>query len=490
MARINQGFLGNASGKLGNVVFAKWRDLQTAHQYQPDIHDANSPAQKKQRSRMVTLLQFLKPLNKNFIKFFNSSIAKGSTPWAVAIKQNMSGVPESGCFPLNNLRLGKPNLPSFEIIEATYNPFIDLTTVRYVPNLPVSSQNPFPYLCCAVLGQYKTTDGSIKFDIRHLLSENPVGIFLCSYYSGGHEHAFENIWSHGRMWFIYYDTFDIEGHYDPIPNLSEPSDFTPVSIVEGFNVDIPDDLVPLDAFSWKYEKKADKWYLILSIDIKKTKIKKPADYTIIFWGVALRDSKHEQSEPMEWNLKNTTKEIELGDKGFDGSILGLYSLFTTEGEQVSRFNRFYISKDTDDKEHPYFDQLFDCCYAFPTSFILDGNQCGFCGSIDELFSDIIELWEQGYLGNDSDIEPRNEVALKIPTDANGTITVTGFISQELNDYIFDRDKVALLEVVAKSGFSFSKWDGTDAADVKDLGTGKFELVMSKERSISAVFIAI
>ena len=70
MARIKQGFLGNASGKLGNIVFSRWRNLETARQYQPDIQDANSPEQQKQRSRMVNLLQFLKPLNKTFIKFF------------------------------------------------------------------------------------------------------------------------------------------------------------------------------------------------------------------------------------------------------------------------------------------------------------------------------------------------------------------------------------------------------------------------------------
>jgi hypothetical protein len=42
MARLKNGFLGNASGKLGNVVFAKWRDLFTVRSYQPDISDAKT----------------------------------------------------------------------------------------------------------------------------------------------------------------------------------------------------------------------------------------------------------------------------------------------------------------------------------------------------------------------------------------------------------------------------------------------------------------
>jgi hypothetical protein len=45
MARLSNGFLGTASGKIGNVVFSKWRRIDTARQYQPDIQDANSPAQ-------------------------------------------------------------------------------------------------------------------------------------------------------------------------------------------------------------------------------------------------------------------------------------------------------------------------------------------------------------------------------------------------------------------------------------------------------------
>jgi len=70
MARLSNGFLGNASGKIGNVVFARWRNIFTARQYQPDIEDAKTPAQLKQRSRMVALLQFLKPLNKSFHQAF------------------------------------------------------------------------------------------------------------------------------------------------------------------------------------------------------------------------------------------------------------------------------------------------------------------------------------------------------------------------------------------------------------------------------------
>ena len=112
MARLNNGFLGNASGKIGNVVFAKWRKIFTARQYQPEVKDANSPEQQKQRSRMVALLEFLKPINKTFIRFYNAPFSKNSTPWGKAIKDNMQGVSPDGCFNFNNLQLGEPRFPA------------------------------------------------------------------------------------------------------------------------------------------------------------------------------------------------------------------------------------------------------------------------------------------------------------------------------------------------------------------------------------------
>src|SRR3989339_1265919 len=186
MARLNNGFLGNASGKIGNVVFAKWRDIYTARQYQPDVHDANSPAQKKQRSRMVALLQFLKPLNKNFIKMFNTSLAKGSTPWAVAIKANMSGVSPEGCFPLQNLRLGNPTIPPLDLSEIVYNPFIDCLSFKYGPLPHPNPQNPFPLMAVSVLGKYASENGVHEFDIRHPKCFFPYGRFWCSYYDDNH----------------------------------------------------------------------------------------------------------------------------------------------------------------------------------------------------------------------------------------------------------------------------------------------------------------
>jgi hypothetical protein len=203
--------------------------------------------------------------------------------------------------------------------------------------------------------------------------------------------------------FCNYDTYNIERHANPNNALTEPAYSKPIPLIEGFNTDITDNPVPLEAFTWEYILRDKKWYLVFKIDIKKTQLKKPADYKIIFWSVGLHDSIHKQSDAIEWKLSETTKEIEIGESGFNGSIIGLYALYTNKSEQAGCFNRFYIDKGSDGNVYPYYDQIFDCNYAHPVSFILHGNQCGFCGSFDELFSDFIQLYEQGIIHDDASI---------------------------------------------------------------------------------------
>jgi hypothetical protein len=397
MARIKQGFLGNASGKLGNVVFSKWRNLETARQYQPDVHDANTHAQQKQRSRMVSLLQFLKPLNKTFIRFFNSSISKGSTPWAKAIQANMQAVNDEGCIIPENFTLGNPKYPPFEITDVTYNPFIDLCSVDYKPTDLSGWNDPYPYIMTSVLGQYKSKSGLPEFDIRYPACYLPPGHFFCSYYDENFEHVFDNWWDGFWLWCMYFDTYDLERTINPNHALTEPIYSRPTSLIEGFNTDITVNPVPVEAFTWEYVQREKKWYLVFKIDIKKTQLVNPKDYTIIFWSVSLQNSEHKQHNAIEWNLSEPIKEFELGEEGFNGSIIGLYALYTNKGEQAGCFNRFYINRGSDGREYPYYEQLFECNYGHPVSFILKGNQCGFCGNLDEMFSDFIQLYEQGII---------------------------------------------------------------------------------------------
>ena len=61
MATVKNGFLGDAIGKLGNVVFRKWNSLITASKYQPMVNNPNSSAQQLQRLRIKNLALSLQP---------------------------------------------------------------------------------------------------------------------------------------------------------------------------------------------------------------------------------------------------------------------------------------------------------------------------------------------------------------------------------------------------------------------------------------------
>lgn len=489
MARVNNGFLGDAIGKLGNVVFRKWKTMITASKYQPDIQDANTPAQKKQRSKMVALLEFLKPINKSFIRLYNAPYTKESTPWAKAIKDNMCNVTPEGGFNFKALKLGEPRYPAPEIKNPTYNPFTDQVHFKYNPSGILPHSESLPYHVTSVLGKYANPEGQHEFDVRHLVCELPDDEFWCSTYDGYEETVYTNFWHHGLLWFIYYDTYNEKIRQHPYEDISAPAYFEAVPILEGFNTNIKKNLVPPKAITWEYRHESDNWYLKFTIDFSKTKLKNPADYTLIFWGVGLAKGEHSQAGPFEWDLQESTYEITLGEHGLPGSAILLYAIFNNKDEQVSCFNRIYIDKGSDDKTYPYFEQLFLCNYSHPASFILSGDQCGFSGNIKELFADFISLKSQGVIHSDCNPEPAKEFGLKINSHPDGDLHTSDYKRVEGSTFFFDIDQNALLVPVAKQGYAFSSFSGPDAAEVVPVNSDVFNIKMSKARELSAVFVA-
>jgi hypothetical protein len=488
MARLNQGFLGNASGKLGSVVFSRWRDLYTARQYQPEIHDANSAAQQKQRSRMFSLLQFLKPLNKSFIKHFNTPFCVRSTPWAKAIKDNMSIVSPEGCIPLKKFSLGDPRYKSPEIISATYNPFIDQIQISFHPDSLPMPPVPFPYNATSVLGKYKSSGNDPSFDVRHLMCCQPEGSWNCLLSEEMEQSFYLNWWDCGRLWLLLDEERNWNISSNPFRNISAPAYFEAVPLLEGFNTKVKDNLVPVNAIIWEYKQAVNNWYLDFKIDFHKTKLKNPAEFTLIMWLVSFSDNQNQFSGPYEWDLQESTFEIILGENGLQGSAICLYSIFNNRGVQVSRFNRFYINKGSDENTYPFFDQLFLCDYSHPSSFLLSGDQCGFCGNIVDMFEEIIKLYQQGIIRDDEDMPVPRKIILRMNDSPDGSVEVSGMESADGEDFFFHENSRAGLVPKPGEGFVFSNWDGEDKDDVIDHGDHNYEIPMHKDRHLQPVFI--
>ena len=198
MAKLGQGFLGNASGKLGTVIFAKWRKTNTVRKHQPIIQDKKSPAQLTQRRAIKTITSALTPLKNNFIPFFNKNISGEASPWSYAIKQNISALDINGNFDLFKLQLGKPSLPAPLILAAIYNPFVDQIYIKIS-----SSKSEKNYNLSSFIGQYKSINQTIQLDTRHLIIpiyRNWVECFIIdledtedeTYISGTFNNAYDN----------------------------------------------------------------------------------------------------------------------------------------------------------------------------------------------------------------------------------------------------------------------------------------------------------
>jgi hypothetical protein len=60
MGKLKQGILGQVTGKVGNVVGAKWMNLNTIRGYQPDVHNPNTKPQMYQRSKFSTIVKLVR----------------------------------------------------------------------------------------------------------------------------------------------------------------------------------------------------------------------------------------------------------------------------------------------------------------------------------------------------------------------------------------------------------------------------------------------
>jgi hypothetical protein len=200
MARVTQGFLGNASGKLGTVIFAKNRKTNTVRKHQPIIQDKKSPAQLTQRQAMKVITSALAPLKNNFIPFFNKGISGKASPWSYTIKQNINSLDINGNFDLSKLQLGKPSLAAPIINSVIFDPFIDQLAINttYLNNPQITDN--FSINCFSFIGQYKSINNLIALDTRNLSIESNHGIVYCFISSGAQFSVYQNQYNNGRLY--------------------------------------------------------------------------------------------------------------------------------------------------------------------------------------------------------------------------------------------------------------------------------------------------
>lgn len=405
MAKLTNGFLGNASGKLGNVVFSKWKRINTARTYVGKISDANTPAQKRQRLKMSALQNFLSPLNDSFIKFFNSNYVDKSTPWAKAIKDNMQMVDDLGNINTDLLKLGKEKYRNVNITESSYDPFIDRLTLKYDDPNALKFKSNYPLIANSMLGISKAFNGTYSFNTDNMLSFMSGDIFYCRFEGPDRTYNFRNYFSRGNFWLVPFESYRWDEHHQSNGGNTPSSPFTPLPIIHDFNLDIKDDPVPPSCASVSYINVDTKPEIEIKLNVNqlnpnfslKNKVK-------LFIRLIKKDG----------TVDLTPKVVQLESFPFNQSleapenIVGfiiLYNVLNEHEEQIGRFNRVYYGKDLKGIETPYFDALWQYYGANPLSFILNDNQSGIFGNIDELCADFISSYQNGTVtGTPEDID--------------------------------------------------------------------------------------
>lgn len=88
MSKISSGILGGFSGKVGTVVGAKWKGIDTMKIKPSNVRNPKTPRQLDQRTRFSTIIGFLKPMTE-FIRVSFRPFAKKMTQFNAAMSYNL-----------------------------------------------------------------------------------------------------------------------------------------------------------------------------------------------------------------------------------------------------------------------------------------------------------------------------------------------------------------------------------------------------------------
>jgi|GEM_PF-1450671 len=224
MATVKNGLLGDAIGKLGNVVFRKWNSLITVSKYQPMVKNPNTIAQQLQRQKIKNLSLALQPFKDNVIPLNFRNRNGRSTAWAEAIRKNYPLVDDSGNITFSEMLLSGSNMVPPMILRAAYDPFINQFYIEYTL---INSDDIDPNSIRLTAVGRKPIDTTFNTDN---ICKLPFKNFFSTYI---HEESlpdwpmnydFSNIWSEGMLFYnIINDPSRDVRPYIPANIMNSPS---------------------------------------------------------------------------------------------------------------------------------------------------------------------------------------------------------------------------------------------------------------------------
>jgi hypothetical protein len=490
MAILSQGFLGEAIGKLGNVVMARWRRKNIVKAYQPDPHDPQTPAQLVQRLRMKALLEILRPLNDTFIQIYNEPLSVGSTPWAIAIHQNMPAVDPTGSFDFSKFILGKSSAPALNVLNPVYDPFMDQLSADYNTGVYYLPNDDLHFIILSLIGSKSTL--LLDYDLRHPAIYLPSGRVWCEvWFNDDDSFAYDNGW-----------VINLMGHFMGAWKLGGPdqdpkiidfgtwSMFNPVPVIPGWNLDITPDLLPLTALSYAYIDVGNKKALEFTYDPDKCSLKQGDGNTIEVRIKSLWDQSHGAVNQYDWPTDQLSYTTIQDVDAFPAPYMIIWRVLDVNHNQVAKWSKFYLGQIFWNGYMKPDEAYFKSCLSCAASFHLAFKKCGFTGSFVTLFDYFIKLFEQGEISPGHHPEPPPPEILhcfSLTQGIHGSVEVSQYTRKEGEFYYFPEGFPAQILVIPDQGYEFDQWLGPDATSIHQIDQTHFDLVMSKDMAAESSF---
>jgi hypothetical protein len=482
MARIKNGFLGNASGKLGNVVFAKWRDVETARSYQPQIHDAKTAAQLQQRSYMNSVIQVLKPWNDSFIKTLLKPFAKKSTQWAEAIKLNIDLVEEGGCVPVQNLVFSKGNLPAPVPINAQYDYILDIFTFSVDNSSIATPENPFPF---PHFNLYGKNIGNNQPDPSYLLYASFGDQFCCVFVVDESWAVYTNSLGPCGLLMLYNDSMTeaMNRSYNPLESgTTQHTVVIPVSKQQEITNWNGTNMMDQDCFSVSYTIVSGDIILRISLDTDKIHGYDDNQMQIYLNGLLIDNlGFHYQVAGLN-HLADFPQDTNLGSAS--NNVTGALVFFITDlaGTRISSVKRKYYGYDEVGNYHGIAARIFNNNIIPAGCFAYTDNTTGVAGNFETIFEDL-----GNYLQQIDPPTPETFIFNFIAT-GTGTYSISGGIDLGHNSYRVNKDAWVFINCVPTPPNDAIEWAGPNGGDVIEIAANMGKLIATSNKSVTINFI--
>jgi len=347
MALIVNGFLGDAIGKLGNVVFRKWNALITASKYQPLVTNPNTELQQLQRNKIKSLSLLLKPFKDSVIPLNFKNRQGRSTSWAEAIKANYPLVDDSGKIIFQNMILSGGSMLPPLIVKFDYNPFIDMFYIEF--SMINMGDVDINRIRLTAVGRLIFDNSFNTSNICKLPFKNRFSSYIneMSFPDWPLNFDFDNAWSEGMLFFnIINDPSRDVRAYNPANIINSPSAgayFNTDFKFDKFDFNVTDRIIMPDNFHVAIVQDDGTFFMKIGIDHYSSIPGLLPDDIITVIPFVLEANGNKYEGPYTFNAMTGLVDFPLLEGDETKPFIILYFVSNAAGVNKSTATRFYYN---------------------------------------------------------------------------------------------------------------------------------------------------